>query len=414
MSIGVDKFMTVSVENINYLFSSTATSQTQLDGLANRALSRGIDLYMKESYSDAVKEFRRAAGLSPFSENSAKAYDFMARAYLQDGDTDAAIKTYKEAIRMYPARDTLRVSLGDIYYQQGQLSEAETEYTAAVKLQPDSPSSRYALGQVYLNSEKYSEAEVEFKKVVALSPQSTIGYYGLGQTYRKTGDYNDSITQLEKAVALDRTFDNGFVELGYTYADMDDMDNANSMADTLTAKGSYSSASAVTDYIYQITAPKFLAVYSTNGFNDALGPGTSDVRTPVSSLDSTLAASLAEKSFTTRFVFTKEMDAASVQNPFNWWISRASGISAGGAYNWGQTVPDTEATIGAIPAAVLYDPEAFSADVTFKVAQNEGNGILGSATIDPSHIMFKFSGMDAYGKAMDSTADEYSGISEIV
>lgn len=397
--------MTVSVENIDYLFSSTTTTQTQLDGLSSRALSRGIDLYMKQNYGDAVREFRRAAGLSPFSENSAKAYDFMARAYLLNGDTEAAIKTYKEAIRIYPARDAFRVSLGDIYYKQGLISEAEVEYTAAVKLNPNSPDSRYALGQVYLNSEKYSEAEVEFKKVVSLSPGSTIGYYGLGQTYRKTGDYEDSITQLEKAVALDRTLDNGFIELGYTYADMGDLDNANNMADTLTANGSSSSASVVTDYIYQITTPKFLTVYSTNGFNDSLGPGTE-----VPDLDSTLTASQAEKSFTTRFVFTKEMDAASVQNPFNWWISRASGTSAGGAYNWGLTVPGTETRIGAIPAAVLYDPEAFSADVTFKVVQNAA----GDATIDPSHIMFKFSGIDAYGKAMDLTADEYSGISEIV
>jgi predicted Zn-dependent protease len=396
--------MTVSAASIDNLFYAIPTDQTQLDGLANKALSRGIDLYMKQNYGDAVKEFRRAAGLSPFSDNSAKAYDFMARAYLLDGNTDAAIKTYKEAIRVYPTRDALRVSLGDIYYKQGLISEAKVEYTAAVKLNPNSPDSRYALGQVYLNSEKYSEAEVEFKKVVSLSPGSTIGYYGLGQTYRKTGDYKDAITQLEKAAALDRTFDNGFIELGYTYTDMGDLDNANSMADTLTANGSSSSASAVTDYIYQITTPKFFTVYSTNGFNDSLGPGT------VSRLNSTLAASQAEKSFTTRFVFTKEMDAASVQNPFNWWISRASGTNAGGAYNWGLTIPATETRIGAIPASVIYDPEAFSADVTFKVVQNAA----GDATIDPSHIMFKFSGIDAYGKAMDLTADEYSGISEIV
>ena len=394
----------VSAANINYLFSAIPVSQSQLDGLSNRALSRGIDLYMKQNYGDAVKEFRRAAGLSPFSENAAKAYDFMARAYLLDGDTDAAIKTYKEAIRIYPARDAFRVSLGDIYYKQGQISEAEVEYTAAIKLNPNSPDSRYALGQVYLNSEKYSEAEAEFKKVVSLSPQSTIGYYGLGQTYRKTGDYKDAITQLEKAITLDRSFDNGLLELGYTYADMGDLDNANSMADTLSAKGS-SLAGDVTDYIYEITAPKFLMVYSANGFNDSLGPGT-----PVSSLDSTLSASQAEKSFTMRFAFTKGMDPSSVQNPFNWWISRASGTNAGGAYNWGMSIPSTETSIRAIPVSVIYDPEAFSADVTFKAVQNAA----GDGTIDPSHIMFRFYGKDAYGKAMDLTADEYSGISEIV
>jgi hypothetical protein len=104
------------------------------------------------------------------------------------------------------------------------------------------------------------------------------------------------------------------------------------------------------------------------------------------------------------------MDPDSTQNPFNWWISRASGTNAGGAYNWGMSIPSSEASIGAVPAAVLYDPEEFSADVTFKLAQNATK----DATIDPSHIMFRFNGKDAYGKAMDLTADEYSGITQIV
>ena len=80
-----------------------------------------------------------------------------------------------------------------------------------------------------------------------------------------------------------------------------------------------------------------------------------------------------------------------------------------GAYNWGMPASATDVVVPSLPASVVYHPETFSADVTFKITQNsEGNG-----TIDPSHILFRFYGIDAYGKAMDLTADEYSGISEI-
>jgi Flp pilus assembly protein TadD len=394
----------ISPEVVNILFNAIPHSQNQYDSLSNNALTRGIDLYTNSDFAGAVKEFRRAIGLSPFSDNAAKAYDYMARGYLMADNADAAIKTYEEAIRAYPARDTFRISLGDIYYKQGLLPEAEVQYAAAVKLNSESPDSRYGLGQVYLNSGKYSEAETEFKKVVTLSPGSSIGYYGLGQTYRQSGDFNDAITQLEKAISLDSSFDRGTLELGYTYADMGDTDSANDLADTLSAKWS-ALANDLTDYIYKITTPQFLAVYSTNSFRDYLGPGTA-----VASLDSTLEAPQSEKSFTMRFAFNKSMDTDSIQNPFNWWISRASGTNAGGAYNWGMSIPSSEASIGAVPAAVLYDPEEFSADVTFKLAQNATK----DATIDPSHIMFRFNGKDAYGKAMDLTADEYSGITQIV
>ncbi len=231
-------YFMISTAQIDGLYSAIPTSQAQYDSLSNSALSRGIDRYTSADYDGAVTEFKRAIGLSSFSDNAAKAYDYMAKAYLQDGNTDAAIKTYQEAIKSYPTRDAFHTSLGDIYYNQGQLSEAEAEYKAAINLDSESTDSHYGLGQVYLNSERYSEAEAQFKKVVSLSPESSIGYYGLGQTYRKMGNYSDALTQLDKAVSLDSKFDDGFLEQGYTYADMGDMDNAGRVVNTLSDKGS--------------------------------------------------------------------------------------------------------------------------------------------------------------------------------
>ena len=401
-TISATAFM-ISTAQIDGLFSAIPTSQTQYDSLSISALSRGIDRYTSEDYDGAITDFRRAIGLSPFSDNSAKAYDYAGKAYLQDGDTDAAIKTYQEAIKSYPARDAFHISLGDIYYNQGQLSEAEAEYKAAITLDSESADSHYGLGQVYLSSERYSEAEAQFKKVVSLSSQSSIGYYGLGQTYRKMGNYSDALTQLDKAVSLDSTFETGFLEQGYTYADMGDKDNANSLVNTLSDKES-SLASTLRNYIYENEAPQIYMAYSTNGFKESLGPGT-----PVADLDSSLSTSQASKAFTLRFSFTKEMDPVSVQNPFNWGISRATGTDPGGAYNWGMPAPKTDVSFSYLPAGVIYDPDSFSADVTFKITQNSG----GNGTIDPSHILFRFYGKDAYGKAMDLTADEYSGISQI-
>ena len=401
-AVQYNNFM-ISTAQIDGLFSAIPTSQAQYDSLSNSALSRGIDRYTSADYGAAVTEFHRTIGLSSFSDNAAKAYDYMAKAYLQEGNTDEAIKTYQEAVKSYPARAAFHTSLGDIYYNQGQLSEAEAEYKAAINLDSESTDSRYGLGQVYLNSERYGEAEDQFKNVVRLSPGSSIGYYGLGQTYRKMGNYSDALTQLDKAVSLDSTFDAGFLEQGYAYADMGDRDNAGRLVNTLSDNGS-SSAGTLSDYIYESAAPKVFLAYSNNGFKASLGPGT-----PVASLDSSLSTPGASKAFTMTFSFTKDMDPVSIQNPFNWGISRATGTNAGGAYNWGMPASATDVVVPTLPAGVVYDPDTLSARVTFKITQNsEGNG-----TIDPSHIRFRFYGMDAYGKAMDLTADEYSGISEI-
>jgi tetratricopeptide (TPR) repeat protein len=394
----------ISTAQIDSLYSAIPTSQAQYDSLSNSALSRGIDHYTSADYDGAVAEFQRTIGLSSFSDNAAKAYDYMAKAYVQEGNTDRAIKTYQEAIKSYPARAAFHTSLGDIYYNQGELSEAEAEYKAAIKLDSESADSHYGLGQVYLNSERYSEAEAQFKKVVTLSPESSIGYYGLGQTYRKMGNFNDAITQLDKSVSLDSTFDAGLLEQGYTYVDMGDKDNASRLASKLSDNES-SSASTLLEYIYESAAPQLNLAYSANGFKEYLGPGTA-----VADLDSSLSTPGASKAFTMTFSFSKEMNPTSIENPLNWGISRATGADTGGAYNWGMPASSTDVVIPFLPAGVIYHSDTFSADVTFKVAQNG----KGDGTIDPSHLRFRFYGIDAYGKAMDLTADEYSGISQIV
>jgi hypothetical protein len=67
----------------------------------------------------------------------------------------------------------------------------------------------------------------------------------------------------------------------------------------------------------QVSDPKLSAVYTMDGFIPSFGPGTK-----VSSLDSDLSTPDSSKEFTMEFVFSKDMDKISVENPFNWQISR--------------------------------------------------------------------------------------------
>ena len=101
---------------------------------------------------------------------------------------------------------------------------------------------------------------------------------------------------------------------------------------------------------------------------------------------------------------------STVTSPAYWSITKAYGQNRGGAYNWSLPSPLTEVTISSTPVSVVYHQDSETADVIFRITQNaSGNG-----TLDPSHIVFGFNGLDAYGEAMDPAADEYSGISMIV
>jgi hypothetical protein len=126
-------------------------------------------------------------------------------------------------------------------------------------------------------------------------------------------------------------------------------------------------------------------------------------------LDTYLATPNAEKTFKMVFQFDKEMDRESVENILNWKIGRAANSGSGHAYNFGQTVPDTEVQIPPFPQRVYYDAERLTATVYFTLRQNES----ADGTIDPTHVEFKFTGKDFYGFTMNTKNDQFTGFSGV-
>ena len=262
-----------SADTIDYLFSSTTTSLTQLDYVANLSLSRGIDFFQKGDYQKAAQAFKSSIGLSPGSDNSAQAYDYLAQAYQKQNNTAAATKAYQEAIRVYPTRDNFHLKLGDIYAKAGNKDSATAEYQAAVKLNSTSADNRYSLGQMYLAAGQLNAAKEQFTKVVNYAPRSATGYYGLGQAARQAGDFPEAVIQLKKAIDADKTFNNAYLELGYVYADMGLLDKAREQMAVLSYRKS-SAAATLQTYTAQSAQPRISAVYSPDGFKSTLGAGT--------------------------------------------------------------------------------------------------------------------------------------------
>lgn len=385
------------------LFSATTPSFEQYESLAAGALGRGIDAYTAKDYGTAIREFRRAIALSPYSENARSAFEYMATAQAQSGKTADAITTYKQAVKVFATDDSLNLKLGNLYFSNGRYAEALEQYSAAVRKAPTTTDNFYSLGQGYLALGRYGEAETQFKKVIQLSPQDSAGYYALGQTYRMAGRYDDALQPLDHALKLDRDFTYVHFERGMIFAEQQQISKAQAELAIVT-EGASELAPELQTKILEKTAPRIIAAYSAT-VSLASRPGTL-----VSSLDPSLAAPLAQKYFTVNFVFDKEMAASSVQNTANWSISRSSSFKTGGLYNWDGMIPATEVSIAPMPVRVTYRPDMATATVTFAITQNSS----GNGTIDLSHIVFKFKGVDMNGNAMDTSRDEYSGFSKIV
>jgi len=382
------------------LFTFAQNRSAQLTTLANQSLNKGIDKYINKDYKGAALEFKRAFGLDPYSEYSVDAIKYLAMTHLKLNEPDKAIEAYRQGLQIHPDRDDLQIALGNIHFGEGRTGEAITAYEAAVRIYDD-VNNRFALGQGYLKAGRNDDAARQFQKIIQASPGSPNGYFGLAQTHAARKEYSEAISLFERALQKDKKFYDAYAEMGYAYADAGDMVQAEKMKALLEEKDE-GLAETLGEYIKKKTPPKILFAWGTSSFSYFLPP-----KTQVAALNDYMANANASQSFSMELQFNKAMDREAVENPLNWSIRRSIGNGPGMEYNHGLGVPDTEAQISPYPTDVYYDEKNYTALVRFTISQNAS----ANATIDPSHMVFSFKGLDADGNTMNPKYDQYMGFS---
>lgn len=384
------------------LFVSAIDQNAQMESFAQRGLTQALELFTAKRYAEAIPAFKRVIGMSPRSATALNAYDYLAKSYLslEDKDTRSAIATYRQSLRLAPDRAATHLALGNLHFEAQDYAQAQAAYAQAVKLD-GSASNRYSLGQALLELGRYAEAEAQFRKVHEMSPRKPDGSFGLGLVYARQGRAQEAISAFQRAIDTKPDFWFSYEELGYVLTDEGEFDRARELVDILAPKAP-ELAATLSRYLTQQTPPELVSVYSTSTFLYTLGP-----RTPVSALGDYLTEADSQRSFSMVFQFSKRMDAQSVENVLNWSISRSLDTGRADGYNFSLPLPATEVGLPANPSSVEYDAEMGSATVHFSVRQNAA----ANGTIDPYHIKFKFRGVDAEGRAMNSQADEYTGFS---
>ncbi len=219
------------------------------------------------------------------------------------------------------------------------------------------------------------------------------------------GAYTEAVNQFEKAIEIQEDFYNSYAELGYVYADMGAGEKAQEMFELLEEKDPVL-ADTLNRYMYKAQAPRIEFASAESTFSYSM-PSKSQV----AALDTYLENANSSKTFTMIFQFGKAMDIESVQNRFNWNISRSTKIDPGQRYNNGLSISSTEITVTPFPEQVTYNPSTYEATLYFSISQNSA---LADGTLDPSHLVFKFSGTDKFGNRMDPDADEFMGAAGVV
>lgn len=229
---------------------------TQLDALARLSPEtvgverlRGIILYQREQFSDAIEAFTKAAQQDPADHESvemhgvslfrlghvAEAIPFLerARTAVESANIDpnyvlalcyADVQRYDDSRRAFALQfgfepDSARAHLlaGRMFLRRELREQAGVEATKALALDPRLPLAHELLGEVALAQGDSSSAIKEMELERTLDPMNADLYDRLGDAYLRSGDYTKAQEALNRAVLLEPTSTGPFILLGETF-----------------------------------------------------------------------------------------------------------------------------------------------------------------------------------------------------
>ncbi|HEY8418574.1 MAG TPA: SurA N-terminal domain-containing protein [Limnochordales bacterium] len=142
------------------------------------------------------------------SEANLVIHDPQLRAHhmVRNGQLEAAIEEYEEALREDPVNPYLHVSLATVYEQLGRMDEAVSQYEQAVAKAPTDPELHLQLGLVYRAVGREEDAAASFRQAGELNPWDGQLQLTLRQLFTQMGLEEDARVAEERLAAIQEQF----------------------------------------------------------------------------------------------------------------------------------------------------------------------------------------------------------------
>ncbi len=121
---------------------------------------------------------------------------------LDDERYEAAVESFREAVRLNPAQAAAHDLLGQAYARLGRLQEAVAAGRRAVAADPGLAGAWNNLGTLYSAQADHAQALEAIRKAIRLDPEFAEAHNNLGSVLFDTGELDDALLSYERAIAL--------------------------------------------------------------------------------------------------------------------------------------------------------------------------------------------------------------------
>ncbi len=210
---------------------------TDVTALDNFYRNRAYSNYLNYSNKDALADIEAAISLN-IEEPAAYDYDLIGRIEYEEGNYEAAIANYEQALALVTENDPwIHNRLGDTYYELSAWDQAETQYRTAIELAPeeplfvenlgftlnlagrpeealdtlfqaadlgsDNPWVYNEIGDIYYNFDDLANAELAYQSAIEVNPEVALFHENLALSLRLLERFEESIPSYDTALSLD-------------------------------------------------------------------------------------------------------------------------------------------------------------------------------------------------------------------
>jgi len=164
-----------------------------------RLFDRAMGLAANGQDEAAIAGWKEALELNP---EDARAQNHLGTALLKKGSLDEAIAHFQKAVEVNPEFSSAQNNFGVALLKEGKLEEALTHFQNAVEADPEFGDAQNNLGGALLQKGGLDEAIPHFQKALEVNPQSADAQSNLGIALSQKGRLEEAITHLQKALEL--------------------------------------------------------------------------------------------------------------------------------------------------------------------------------------------------------------------
>jgi protein O-mannosyl-transferase len=166
-------------------------------------------------WADNETLFRHAAAVT---DSNALVLNCLGIAQDREGQTAAAIASYRQAIALQPKWSSPHCNLGTALNGSGRCAEAAKEFEEALRLQPRLADAHKGLGFAFYNLGRLDDAIHHYEEAVRLDPVAADTHSNLGAALDAIGRSDEAISHYQETVRLKPDYADAYNNLGVALA----------------------------------------------------------------------------------------------------------------------------------------------------------------------------------------------------